>query len=135
VIDDDVGFDSNLYGLELRWLWGSDTDHRRTITIWYENEKRDFTTGVVTDTGHFSREDDITEYWAGYEHELNVSWQLRFAYSYRNNDVSTPSALGGTATTSFTKHVGYASLVYRFGHSRKTPPKRGPPPQSGPEEP
>lgn len=134
VLDDDVGFDSNLYGLELRWLWGPDTDHRRIITLWYENEKRDFTTDIATDTGHFEREDDITESWAGYEHELNGNWQLRFAYRYRNNDVSTPSLLGGTNTTPFTKHVGYASLVYRFGRARKTPPKGGTPTQPRPEE-
>ena len=121
VVDDDVGFDSNLYGMELRWLWGPDADHRRTITVWSENEKRDFTTESSSDLGHFGREDDITQYRAGYEHELNRNWQLRFAYRYRNNDSFTPDPLGGTSTTSFLKHVGYTSVVYRFDHPPKAP--------------
>ncbi len=118
-IDDDVGFDSTLYGMELRWLWGPDADHRRTITVWYENETRDFTTDYTPDTGHYGREDDITQYWAGYEHELGREWMLRFAYRHRVNDSSSPDALGGTTTTAFTKNVFYASLVYRFDNPRK----------------
>jgi len=123
VIDDDVAFEGTLYGLELRWLWGPDSDHRRTITIWYENETRDFTTGTVTDVGHYGREDDITQYWAGYEQELGREWLLRFAYRHRNNDSSTPDPLGGTTTTAFTKNVVYASLVYRFNSPGKPAPR------------
>ena len=99
LVDDDVGFDSDLAGMELRGMWGSDPEHRRTVTVYYENEKRDFTSSNATDPGHFGREDDITQYRLGYEHELNGQWQLRFAYRYRNNDSSTPSPLGGTSTT------------------------------------
>ena len=123
VIDDDVAFDGTLHGLELRWLWGPDSDHRRTITIWYENETRDFTTGTVTDLGHYGREDDITQYWAGYEHEIGREWLLRFAYRHRNNDSSTPDPLGGTTTTAFTKNVVYASLVYRFNTPGEPAPR------------
>jgi hypothetical protein len=121
VVDDDVGFISDLYGLQLRGMWGPDSDHRRTVTVWYENEKRDFTSTFTPDVAHFGRTDDITQYWAGYGHEFSRRWHMDVAYRFRNNDSSTPSVLGGTTTTPFTKHVFYASLTYRFDNPQKGP--------------
>lgn len=114
VLDDDVGFDGYLFGLDLRWLWGQDEHHRNTIEVWGKREKRDFITSLATDLGHFDRQDEITQFGMSYERELGLKWELRFAYRHRVNDISTLSPTGGKSSSSFKKNVYYATVVYRF---------------------
>ncbi len=114
VLDDDVGFNGNLFGLDAHWLWGPDPDHRRSVQAWYEIEKRSFVTNVSSDVGHFDRRDEITQFGASWERELGRSWKARVAYRRRSNDVSVPSALGGRSTTTFPKNVIGASFVHTF---------------------
>lgn len=114
VVEDDPGFNSDLSGLTLRWLWGPDSDHRHIMKTWYERENRNFSSTDPTDTSHFGRQDTITQYGIDYTKELGPAWELRSAYHHRNNDLSIPSSLGGTNTTSFSKNVVTATLVYSF---------------------
>ncbi len=124
VVDDDAGFDSDHYGLDLRWLWGPNSDHRNIFKSWYEKENRDFNTSNSADTGHFDRSDSITQYGIGYDRELGSEWKIRFGYRYRNNDASTPNGGGGTTTTSFSKNVVSVGVVYRFDPRTRHAKKR-----------
>lgn len=119
VVDDDTGFDSGIYGLEARWLWGPDSGHRQTFRTWIEKEDRTFNTTNSADTGHFDRQDSITQYGLGYDRDLGPAWKLRFSYRHRTNDVSTVSG-----TTPFTKNVASAVLVYSFDSSTRRAGKR-----------
>ncbi|MFQ5718774.1 MAG: hypothetical protein ACE5IK_04415 [Acidobacteriota bacterium] len=118
VVDDDVAFSSDLFGVDVRWLWGHDAHHRRSVTLWFNNEDRDFGTSNVMDTGHFGRSDDIDQIGATYGFELGPVWKVDLGYRYRNNDLSLPGALGGTTITSFSKNVFTATLRYRFRFHR-----------------
>lgn len=109
VVDDDAGFDSGMYGLEARWVWGPNSDHRQSFRVLLEKEDRTYNTTNSADTGHFDRQDSITQYGIGYDRELGPEWKLRFSYRHRTNDVSTVSG-----TTPFTKNVASAMLVYSF---------------------
>jgi len=110
IVDDDVGFDSDLSGLSLRGLWGRDSDHRKSVSFYYERENRDFTTNFTPDTGHFGRSDEITKFGAGFEQELGPAWKWRMAAYNRNNRVSTPTNPG----SDHERNVVSASLMYRF---------------------
>jgi hypothetical protein len=110
VVDDDGGFDSNLYGLSLRGLWGPDGDHRNTINVFYERETRNFTSQNPLDTGHFGRKDDIGKYGLSYNRELGPAWELVFSGYHRLNDVS----LSDGSSTLYPKTVFTATVGYRF---------------------
>ena len=109
VSDDDVGFDSDLLGLELRGLWGHDSDHRRTLRGYYQKETRDFVSSDSSDTGHFGREDDITRYGVGYSHELGPRWGWTISAYHRENDPSITSS-------TFKKNVVAFSIGYSLEH-------------------
>jgi len=114
VVDDDVGFDSNLLGVDVRWRWGRDADHRHEISVWYENEVRDFTTLFTPDTAHFGREDDISQYGLDYEKEFGRHWQLYVEARHRVNDSSHPDPFGGTRTTPYEKTVTGMGFRYSY---------------------
>lgn len=110
VVDDDVGFDSNLSGLSLRGLWGPDSDHRRIVRAFYEREDRNYTTRFSPDTGHFRRSDEIRKLGVGFEQELGPTWRWGVAAYNRNNRVLTPTNAG----SDHERNVVSASLTYRF---------------------
>lgn len=110
IVDDDVGFDADILGLELRWLWGPDRDRRRTVTAYYRSETRDFESGSPADPTHFGREDDITKYGAGYTQELNAAWTWGILMYHRENRVGLPARTDSV----FEKNVGSVSLTWSF---------------------
>lgn len=109
VVDDEVGFDSDLYGADVRWLWGADADHRSVVRAFYEREKRDFTSDEPLATSHFGREDDIEKYGASYDKELGAAWRLAFSAYHRVNESTHPGS-----ATNFYKNVVTAGVVYSF---------------------
>ncbi|MFQ5701845.1 MAG: hypothetical protein ACE5HU_08385, partial [Acidobacteriota bacterium] len=112
VVDDDVGFDSDLFGVDVRLLWGPDREHRQRVRGFYQKEQRDFTTSLSQDLGHFRRDDDIDKYGLDYSIKFGPTWSAAFSTYRRENDVSTPSR----GTTTFTRNVVAGSLIYRFSH-------------------
>jgi len=108
IVDDDVGFDYDLYGIEMRGLWGRDRDHRNNLRCYFEKGTRDFTT-TTADPGHFGREDDITKYGLGYTHELGPRWQWGIWAYHRNVDINI-------FTGKFDRNVVAASFGYNFDH-------------------
>lgn len=105
--EDDAGFDGDLYGLEVRGLWGKDADHRNTLRGYYQKESRDFTSDDPNDPGHFGREDRISKFGIGYGRELGRHLKLNVSGYHRNNDVST-------STSTFAKNVVAVSVGYEF---------------------
>jgi len=113
ITDDDVGFDSNRYGVDLRWLWGADADHRNVLNGFYETERRDFSSTTPSDTGHYGRDDDIRKFGFGFRREMGPSWGWRVSGYHRENEVSIP----GQSSTTFKKNVISVALTYRYERS------------------
>ena len=114
IVDDDVGFDSDLLGIDLRWRFGRDADHRHEIGVWYDDEIRDFTTLYTPDTGHYGREDDIRQYGIDYDKEFGARFRFYLAAKHRVNDSSHPDPLGGTITTPYEKNVVAAGFRFSY---------------------
>ncbi len=130
IVDDDVGYDSDLFGVEVRGLWGRDADHRHTLRAYYEDEEHTFTTSIIGDDGHFGRVDSITKFGVGYEKEIGAAWAWGASAYHRDNDVSLPSQ----PTIGHAKNVVAASLTYSFERRIKRTPKPGGEPRA-PEQP
>ena len=107
VVEDEAGFDSDLFGIEARGLWGKDANHRNTLRGYYQWESKDFTSNDPNDAGHFGREDRITKFGIGYGRELGIHLKLNLSGYHRDNDVST-------STSTFVKNVVAISLGYEF---------------------
>lgn len=109
--DDDVGYDSDLYGLDLRWLWGRDREHRNSLTVFYEYESRDYASTDPLDLGHYGRKDQIDKYGVTYMREFGPEWDLLVSGYDRENEVSFPDG----RSTPYPKLVVTATVGYRFG--------------------
>ncbi len=92
VVDDDVGFDSSLYGLDARWIWGKDQGPQSTLRGYYQREVRSFASDNPTDTGHFEREDDIARFGVSFNRDIARGWEWGAFAWHRDNDVSTSSS-------------------------------------------
>jgi hypothetical protein len=110
VVEDDVGYDSNLYGLSLRGIWGRDGDHQNIFNVFYEREARNYTTQNLADPGHLGREDAISKYALSYEREFGPAWALLISGYHRVNEVSFPDG----RSTPYPKSVVTATVGYRF---------------------
>ena len=106
-VEDDAGFDGDVYGLEARGLWGADTDHRNTLRGYYQWETKEFTSSDPNDAGHFGREDRISRFGIGYGRELGRHLKLNLSGYHRTNDVST-------STSTFARNVIAFSVGYEF---------------------
>lgn len=90
-IEDDVGYDADMYGIELRGLWGA-RDHRNTLRGTWQMQKRDFTAPSPSDP-RFGREDDVARYGVEYSRELGPQWRWEVLAFHREVDISTSSSI------------------------------------------
>ncbi|HKB07479.1 MAG TPA: hypothetical protein VKF61_04270 [Candidatus Polarisedimenticolia bacterium] len=130
-VEDDISSRRDIWDADIRLRWG-EKGRRKSVTVDYEHERRDYSTTNVLDAFHFGRLDIRTYTTFALRVDLKKRWYFAAGAGRDTNRSTFPSAVGTTVPpediTDYTENLLQIGFGYDFGEvvGRGVPGRRTP---------
>lgn len=129
-LEDDISSRRDIREADLRLRWGS-KDRKKTVTLDYEGERRDYSTTNTFDAFHFGRRDTRRYVTLSFRGDLRKGWFVAAGAERDTNRSKFPAAVSTSVPpddiTDYTESLAQVGLGYDFG-TAPSAPRRPPAP-------